>query len=156
MKVLVAVNEPEFADLICKAVTSNSWNEDTEFTVVSVIEPLKIGSISAVLPGPILDDLRTRNQEQASEMVNKAAKAIGERFPSATVSKEVIEGLAAEAILEFAESWKADLIVLGSHSRPALSRVFLGSVSLAVASKATCSVMIVKPHASNSKDKKRH
>lgn len=144
MKVLVAVNEPEFADRICDFVTQCTWSNDTEFTIFSVVEPLKIGSIAAVLPGPVLDELHARNEEQSSAVVAKTKKVISDSFNIAHISQKIVEGLPAQAILEFARSWKADLIIMGSHNRPDLSRIFLGSVSLAVVSKAPCSVMIVK------------
>ncbi len=145
MKVLIAVDEPEFADLISDFVAGYTWKADTEFIVLSVVEPLKVGSIVAVLPGPIVDEMRTRNQERAQAVVAKTGHAINEALALATVSQKVLEGLPAECILDFANSWNADLIVLGSHNRPALSKIFLGSVSMAVASKAACSVMIVRP-----------
>jgi nucleotide-binding universal stress UspA family protein len=52
-------------------------------------------------------------------------------------------------ILDQAESWGADLIVLGSHGYSGWRRFLLGSVSHAVATHAHCSVEIVrqKPHA---------
>jgi nucleotide-binding universal stress UspA family protein len=52
-------------------------------------------------------------------------------------------------ILDEAERWGADLIVLGSHGYGAWQRFMLGSVSHAVATHAHCSVEIVwrKPRA---------
>ena len=47
-------------------------------------------------------------------------------------------------LLDLADSWKADLIVMGSHGRHGLDRLLLGSVSEAVAMHATCSVEVVR------------
>jgi nucleotide-binding universal stress UspA family protein len=47
-------------------------------------------------------------------------------------------------ILDEAEKWKADLIVVGSHGYPAWERLLLGSVSQAVVSHAKCSVEVVR------------
>ena len=47
-------------------------------------------------------------------------------------------------ILEKAESFDADLIVVGSQGQGAFSRLLLGSVSQYLATHAKCSVMIVK------------
>ena len=50
----------------------------------------------------------------------------------------------ASTILEIADSWKPDLIVMGSHGRGAIGRLFLGSVSLRVATEAHTSVRITR------------
>jgi nucleotide-binding universal stress UspA family protein len=47
-------------------------------------------------------------------------------------------------ILEEAERWDADLIVLGSHGYGLWQRFLLGSVSQAVVSHARCSVEVVR------------
>jgi nucleotide-binding universal stress UspA family protein len=48
------------------------------------------------------------------------------------------------AILDEAEHWGADLIIVGAHGYNALERFWLGSVSRAVASHAKCSVQIAR------------
>lgn len=145
MRVLIAVDESDFAKLICDFVTHHQWPEDTEFTVLNVAEPLKVGSVMALLPGPLLDEMVVSNANRAKTVVASTAKAIASTFKSLRVSEKTTEGVAKEAIVDFANSWKADLIVIGCHNRKMLGKLFLGSVSLAVASNANCSVMIVKP-----------
>jgi nucleotide-binding universal stress UspA family protein len=48
------------------------------------------------------------------------------------------------AILEYADEWQPDLIVMGSHGRKGIDRIVLGSVSEAVARHANCSVQIMR------------
>jgi nucleotide-binding universal stress UspA family protein len=64
--------------------------------------------------------------------------------PPIKVSAEVLNGEPKEIILDEAERWSADLIVVGSHGRRGLKRLWLGSVSQAVVSQAKCSVEIVR------------
>jgi nucleotide-binding universal stress UspA family protein len=49
-----------------------------------------------------------------------------------------------EAIAEDAESWPADIIVLGTHGRRGLSRVFLGSVAEGVVRVAAKPVLLIR------------
>ena len=49
-----------------------------------------------------------------------------------------------DAIVEEAERWGADLIVVGSHGYRGPERALLGSVSHAVATQAKCSVEIAR------------
>ena len=50
------------------------------------------------------------------------------------------------AILEAARALPADLIVMGSHGRSGVPRLFLGSVAERVLRSAPCPVMVVPPH----------
>ena len=53
-------------------------------------------------------------------------------------------GAPRPVILDEAENWGADLIVMGSHGYGAWKRFLLGSVSQAVVSHAKCSVEVVR------------
>ena len=54
------------------------------------------------------------------------------------------EGSPKQAILQEAEKFDADLIVVGSHGRGAVRRFLLGSISQSVALHAKCSVEIAR------------
>ncbi|HEU0184073.1 MAG TPA: universal stress protein, partial [Blastocatellia bacterium] len=78
-----------------------------------------------------------------------AVKHAVERFKSGKAAgleiiTQIISGAPREVILDEAESWGADLIVLGSHGYKGWRRFLLGSVSHAVATHAHCSVEIVR------------
>jgi nucleotide-binding universal stress UspA family protein len=55
------------------------------------------------------------------------------------------DGDAGESIVEAATAEAADLIVVGTHERGAVGRLFLGSVSDHVVRHARCPVMVVRP-----------
>lgn len=54
-------------------------------------------------------------------------------------------------IVETANDWPADLIVLGSHGRGGVSRLVLGSVAEAVMRHARCPVLVVRAAADASR-----
>jgi nucleotide-binding universal stress UspA family protein len=60
------------------------------------------------------------------------------------VSTAVETGDTRERIIDSAERWFADLILLGSHGRRGATRFLLGSVAESVARHAPCSVEIVR------------
>jgi nucleotide-binding universal stress UspA family protein len=64
--------------------------------------------------------------------------------PNVGVTTKIIEGVRKDAIVEEAQSWGADLIVLGSHGYCCVRRVVLGSVAAAVVAKAPSSVQVVR------------
>lgn len=60
------------------------------------------------------------------------------------ITTKVLSGSPKRVILEEAEAFGADLIVVGSHGYGMFERFLLGSVSQAVALHAKCSVEIVR------------
>jgi len=60
------------------------------------------------------------------------------------VYAQVVEGKPGPCIVDLVEKLNADLIVIGSHNRGAVSRLFLGSVSNYVLHLADCQVLVVK------------
>lgn len=57
---------------------------------------------------------------------------------------QVATGLTAETILDAAQTWGADLIVMGTQGRQGLTRLVLGSVADAVVRGADIPVMTVR------------
>lgn len=48
------------------------------------------------------------------------------------ISTHLVEGDTAKKVLEYAEEWNADLIVMGTHSHSTLEKIFLGTVASSV------------------------
>jgi nucleotide-binding universal stress UspA family protein len=88
--------------------------------------------------------------EKAAEMsahISSELEAICQRKYIYGVNLEysIAEGRPAEAICELAQEIHADVIVMGSHSRPGMRHLFLGSVAEKVLRSAPCPVLIVHP-----------
>jgi len=91
-----------------------------------------------------LPELERIAREQAQSIVDAAVGALASGLDeSMTVSGEVLVGVPRDAILEKAERWVADLIVMGSHGYGAWRGFLLGSVSRSVVTQAKCSVEVV-------------
>jgi nucleotide-binding universal stress UspA family protein len=66
------------------------------------------------------------------------------RASGVKVSVLLLEGVAHEQIVRAAKSKKADLIVIGTHGRTGLAKLFLGSVASRVVTAASCPVLTVR------------
>jgi nucleotide-binding universal stress UspA family protein len=98
-----------------------------------------------VLPDNYWDDAERAAVEQAQAALDGAVAQLKETAsPLLKVVTEVHKGYAKRVILDEAERWGANLIVLGSHGYSGFKRLLLGSVSQAIASHAKCSVEIVR------------
>jgi nucleotide-binding universal stress UspA family protein len=92
--------------------------------------------VSAVYGSPELRSARL----VAVERVVQRARAAG-----ATATGLTWAGEAGESVVEAAAAEHADLIVVGTHERGTVGRLFLGSVSHHVVRHARCPVMVVRP-----------
>jgi nucleotide-binding universal stress UspA family protein len=95
---------------------------------------------SALVGVPMVGDLS--QQLQQSELVMSEAMAgLGERYPDVRTTVSTTPGLAAHDIVTAAT--RADLVVVGTHQRPAADRLLVNSVSTAVLEHASCPVAVV-------------
>jgi len=94
----------------------------------------------------IYDEIQEYALGVARAAVEKAEAKLSsdEGSRSLNVTTKVISGSPKEVILEEAEAFGTDLIVVGSHGQGMLERFLLGSVAQAVALHAKCSVEIVR------------
>ena len=81
----------------------------------------------------------------ARQVAEQGTRYVLEHFPQWNVRPVAVEAEPPSSILEWAHNWSPDLMIAGPHGRSPLRRIFLGSISLAVAQQAECSVRIVRP-----------
>lgn len=144
MKVLIPVEDQNFAGEIFKFVKNYKWPQDTHFKIINVYEPVFIQeAISPVAAEQLMQYMETAKKDGLA-LTGDLAERIRKEFSKAFVFPQTVEGFAKVVILETIKEWQPDLVVMGSHGRGALGRFFLGSVSNAVVANAKCSVMIVK------------
>lgn len=87
--------------------------------------------------------------EELTEQLAHARAALeaaeAEGAPSGVDTEyEILEGHAADQILQIADARDADLIVVGSRGRGAITGTLFGSVSKAVVTRASRPVLVVK------------
>ena len=80
--------------------------------------------------------------EEAKTVLQKTIEAIG-KVPC-EIHTELIEGSAAEAIIDVATTRKSNVIVMGSRGLGKLAGLLLGSTSQKVVSHAPCPVLITR------------
>lgn len=73
------------------------------------------------------------------------AIAAGLRKDGLTVTTTVVDGYVAEAVLDFAEQNKVDLIAMSTHGRSGMRRMLLGSTADRVVHGAHMPVLLVRP-----------
>lgn len=144
MKILIPTDGSQLAEHALKSVAASPWPAGSQFKVIACPEfPILIGDFPSYSQEPIGEMIKI-SEDHCQEAVEKASailKAAGIAFQfEITEPKDT----PAHAILAAAAAWKPDLIILGSHGRRGMDRLFLGSISESVAMHAHCSVELVR------------
>ena len=148
MNILLAIDDSPHSSAALEAVLARPWPEESQFKVISVVEPFHpeyAGWHTSYVPLAI--EAQKELLDSTKNLVEKMGESLREQFGDDNVTHAVLEGYIKDKIIEVAKEWNADLIVMGSHGRRGFTKFLLGSVSEAVVSHAPCSVEIVKlPH----------
>ncbi len=90
-------------------------------------------------PDELITTLRGHMEAKGMEILDRVEKE-GEEL-DVEVEKSLVHGKTDEMIIE--ESKDQDLIVIGTHGRSGLSRLFIGSTTERVVKHAECPVMVI-------------
>jgi nucleotide-binding universal stress UspA family protein len=146
MKILLATDGSNCSEAAVNTVAGHPWPEGSELKIISATD---IPNVSVTEAWVLPDNYYTALDGAAKARAEKAVKDAAGRIKAGKASgleivTEVKDGHAKNVILDEAEKWGADLIVIGSHGYSGWQRFLLGSVSHAVATHAHCSVEIVR------------
>lgn len=154
MKVLIGYDGSECSDLAIADLQKAGMPEKAEALVLTVGEAW---DLPLALDGASIDAGRfvhptTRKirahlmevSERSRVIADTAAEKVREIFPRWQVDAEGACGKPAVELIKKADSWSPDLLVVGSHGRSAVGRLFLGSVSQKALHEARCSLRIAR------------
>lgn len=90
--------------------------------------------------------LGVTDMEVASEMrlvAEDYLKSVADHLNDPAVTTHMADGDVGNSILNYAEEWNADLIVMGTHSHSVLEKLLMGSVATRVLEKTKVPVFMV-------------
>jgi nucleotide-binding universal stress UspA family protein len=146
MKILIATDGSSHSKEMVKKFSGTAFAPNTEVRIISAYE--RAPGMMNVDPIGIANEYYSKAdkdlQKTAEDATENAAAVLRKKNPKLSISTTVIKGVPKSVILTEAEKFEADLIVVGSHGHGAIAGFLLGSVSLAIALHAKCSVEIVR------------
>ena len=156
MKILIGYDGSKSAEAALDDLQSAGLPDEAEALVLSVAE-VWIPPQSFNGNGTDIK-LNAESETHLSNHFEKNKRAIGEvetfarhaadrlrvKFPGWKINSEAIYGSPGWEILNKADAFEPDLIVVGSHGRSAVGRFFLGSISNKVLTEAKCSVRVAR------------
>jgi len=144
-KVLIALDGSPFAERAVAKATALGRPFGASYSLVFVCEPpMPIADPSGLMMLPSTGETERRIREEATRYLNEVSGRL--RRDGFQVTCDAIDGpSAAGAILDQAETVKADLIVLASHGAGGFERLVVGSVADKVIRGSTRPVLVVRP-----------
>ena len=125
-------------------------------TLLTVVDEWMPDDDAGGIEGPVLspeeqEEMRKRDLEVARAGLARTASAL--TGMQAQVEEKIEGGDPADVICDVAEHLGVDVVIVGSHGRTGLGRLFLGSVSEHVVRHASCPVLVVRgAHAEHEAD----
>jgi nucleotide-binding universal stress UspA family protein len=150
-RILLPINESKNSMAAVDEVMNQPWPKDAKVQVLVVVGTKGKSSNSRFFKAPAISDGLTKIHDSQKAEAEKLAKDVADKlagkFGKANTSFHVLEGSVRSLILQIAQDWPADLIIMGAHDQDkSVLETLFGSVARAVVSNADCSVEIVRKH----------
>lgn len=137
-KLLIPVDGSDASYRAFKEALSIAKRNDSELILLNVLDDfVRFGNSEASMR--LYDDLRV-DALSVLESYEAEAKEAGLE----NVTLEIIKGDARYGIVEFANTAKADLVVVGATGKGAIERAMMGSVSEYVVRNVKSHVLVIK------------
>jgi universal stress protein A len=128
------------SDAAFKKAIDMAKASQAELLVAHVISPI-VPYGDEYVP-QMYEDIRASNRARASKQLDRLVAKAKKSGVRATAL--LAEGVAHEQIVRLAKTNRADLVVMGTHGRSGLAKLFLGSVAGRVVTAAPCPVLTVR------------
>lgn len=137
LRILVGVDGSADADAAVAAVAARAWPAGTKIRVMTAANWRLFTAPIATLVTP---EVTVEAWAEAVARRSRDQLAVA----GAEIGTRIASGDAKRVLLAEAELWEADCIFVGARGLTRAERWFLGSISAAVASRAGCSVEVIR------------
>ena len=124
------------------------WPAGSKLRIVTSIDDRLASAAPSDLSAGIVGSALTMAVGDPGDSLEQSAAAVAERLRGRSIEVETPvfrDGDPKRVLLDEASQWNADCIVVGAKGLSRIARGLLGSVAASVASRATCSVEIIRP-----------
>jgi nucleotide-binding universal stress UspA family protein len=139
-KILIAVDNSICSEKAAKAGYEMASKFGAKIALLNIIEPLPQTVNPDFALAPALMEIYDNSEENSHILLREIENKYGNGI--ATTYLTILD-TATHGIIQQAEDWGADLIVIGTHGKSGLYHFFMGSVAENVANSASCPVLII-------------
>ena len=136
-KVLVAVDDSEPSMKAAEHGVQLSQQLGAELAVVIVIDSSKVNAETE--SGALVQDQVSMLKIEAGGTLDRIAK----KFPDCSFERFIPEGKPSQGIVDIANEWQADLIVMGTQGKTGLKRLLMGSTAENIIRLSNMPILVV-------------
>jgi nucleotide-binding universal stress UspA family protein len=140
-KIVVPIDFNQHTDQLAEFATdiAQTFNADVKF--IHVVEPYEnYSSYAYPSLGPLTNEVVEHTEGKMKQFVKKNR----ERFSSC--EGKILQGNIVDSIIRYVNEESGDLIIIGTHGRKGLERLWLGSVAERVIKSAPCPTLTCNPY----------
>lgn len=145
LRLLVAADNSPDANAAIAEVSRRAWPAGTQVRLLTVVDTVMAIGTDPSQPSEVewIEVAEEENWDRVRAIFEPAAERL--RATGLDAAVMIVRGNPKQEVVSEAESWAADCIFVGATGNRGFDRLFQGSVSSAVSSRAPCSVEVVRP-----------
>jgi len=140
--ILVALDGSDCSHKALDVAVLLAKEQGARCTVCTVVDVVRAAASMTFATGDIVNEWIAALNEDGRQIESEAIAKYADS--GVTIETQVLEGYPPSALLDVAKNTSADLIVMGSHGRTGLKRLWLGSVAESVVQEAMIPILIVR------------
>ena len=140
--ILVALDGSECSRKALDMAVRLAKEQGARCTVCTVVDVVRAAASMTFATGDLVNQWIATLNEDARRIESEAIAKYADS--GVAIETKVLEGYPSSSLLDVAKNENADLIVMGSHGRTGLKRLWLGSVAESVVQEATIPILIVR------------
>jgi nucleotide-binding universal stress UspA family protein len=142
-KIMVPLDGSQVAECVIPHIETIAGKSAARVELVSVIEPLEIPTRGQIALSD--DDIKQIDTEGKNEAA-KYLKQVSGRLSQAGVKADtvILSGKAADSMVRYAVNNGVDLIIMATHGRSGISKLFWGSVAEKILRAMSIPVLLIK------------
>jgi len=138
-KILIAVDGSEVSYRALDAALFLSEKLGSKITAIHVMENVPTVYIESQ---KVLDELLEARKNESQKILDECSLIATKK--GITLTTNLLEGNPASTILEFSQSEKYDVIIIGSRGMGKFKELILGSVSSKVIHHSSCPILLIR------------
>lgn len=140
-KIIVPVDFLEYTDALVEFAVDMAKKLDAGLNFIHVVENVHIYGDYA---GPTIEDFESRMADLGEEKMKKLVEA--NRDTCSGCEGKVAKGDIVDSIVAYAREQDGGMVIIATHGRKGLEKVWLGSVAERVVKNSPCPTLVFNPH----------